>query len=80
MSVTVQYYNYSVCKLLKLMIKILYITRNWPAVIAKPEIITVFAFASCPILVLKKFVPQNNTPLKIINGHKKILPQNIAPR
>ena len=28
---------------------IIIITRNWPAVTAKPEIITVFAFAFCPI-------------------------------
>jgi len=35
-----------------------YITRNWPAVTAMPEIITVFAFASCPIGPKKNSYPK----------------------
>jgi len=46
-------------------------TRNWPAVTAKPEIITVFALALCPIDPEKNLSPKHNTPLKKMRDKKK---------
>jgi len=40
------------------------ITRNWPAVTAKPEIISVFALAYCSIGP-EKIRPQNIIPAEI---------------
>ena len=50
------------------------ITRNWPAVTAKPEIITVFAFASCPIGPKKIRTPKQH-PAENNERPKKIVPK-----